>query len=538
MTAAAVTSTPPQTAAAAHRALVQALLEPARYPHAVKRVELIETHISSVLLTGRFAYKIKKPLDLGFLDFTTLTARRYFCEEELRLNRRLAPRIYLGVVSIGGTAESPQIGATDSVIEYAVKMVEFPQESLLDRMLADAALQPQHIDLLAAAVASFHARTARVSGNDEYGSAARIGAPMRQNFMQLRSVVGPEENAVLDRLARWSEERHAALTAAMEERRRQGYVRECHGDLHLGNIALVDGEVQIFDCIEFDPDLRWIDVMNEMAFLVMDLYARGRPDYAARLLNGWLEISGDYAGMRLLPYYLVYRAMVRAKIARIRAAQASLAASQRQAALAEYAERIELAQAFAAAPRPALIITRGVSGSGKTTVTQPLLQALGALRLRSDVERKRLHRLAREAHTSSAPGAGIYGEATTRATYDELQRLARLTLGAGFSTIVDATFLQRSRREPFRALAAELDIPFLILDCDAEPALLRERVARRRETGVDASEATIAVLERQLRSAEALDGQEAPYAIRIDTQRDDMAQVVVRVRAFLERMRA
>ena len=509
--------------------LLAALMRPESYPHEVGRIERIDTHISTVLLTGTYAYKIKKPLDLGFLDFTTLPSRRHFCEEELRLNRRLAPGLYLDVVAICGTPESPRLCSPEAggAIEYAVRMKQFPQQGLLDRMLDNGELTRQHVDALAQIIADFHAEAGCAGEDDRYGSPAGLEVLMRQNFDQLRELpASAEERAELDEIERWSLNEHAALTPLMALRQRHGRVRECHGDLHLGNIALIDGAIQVFDCIEFNAELRWTDVAAEIAFLVMDFSSRSRPDLGARFLNAYLEISGDYEVARLLPYYLVYRAMARAKVACIHSHQAGLTARQRKTSRAEFSSHLRLARTFTARRQPCLIITHGVSGSGKTTVTQPLVEHLGALRLRSDLERKRLHGMAGAAHSGSAIGAGLYAEAATQATYDELHRLARLLIDCGWPVIVDAAFLKRKLRDWFRALAAETNVPFLLLECHADPDELRRRVAQRAAAGTDASEATLAVLEMQFSSAEPLAVEERSTALAIDTRRDDGQNVI------------
>ncbi len=509
--------------------MIGALTDRNRYPHPVERVQLIETHISYVLLTGRFAYKIKKPLDLGFLDFSTLAARRYYCGEELRLNRRFAPQLYLDVVAISGPDADPRMEGAGPAIEYALKMVEFPQRALLDAVLARGELLPGHIDELATALAAFHLAAARAQPGDAYGDAAHIRAPMEQNFAQLRPLLASAaESGRLDALRRWSQCEQDRLDALFAARHRAGFVRECHGDLHLGNIALVDGSPQMFDCIEFDPNLRWIDMMSELAFLDMDLAQRGRPDYAARVLNGYLEITGDYEGLRLLRYYLVYRALVRAKIARLRASQedSSAAAGSAAAHRREYEAYAGFAQRVIVARRKALIVTHGLAGSGKTTYSQAVLEGLSALRLRSDVERKRQHGLAALARTGAQLGTGIYDEAATRSVYAELMRLAHVALEAGYPVIVDATFLERWQRDAFRRLAADLAIPFCILDCRAEQAILRQRIARRGQGAGDASEATAAVLERQIETRDAIEPDELADVLGVNTERQPPGDIV------------
>ena len=311
-----------------------------------KSVALIETHISYVLLTGQFAYKIKKAVELGFLDFRTLAARRFYCDEELRLNRRFAPELYLDVVAITGSVEAPVFGGTGPAIEYAVKMREFAQDGLASQVLGRGELSAPHIDTLAAKVAAFHhaACVANVSG--PFGVPASVLRTALQNFAQIRSLLNTQaEVSELAALAAWTEREHAACIAAMARRRGEGFVRECHGDLHLGNIAFVEGELTIFDGIEFNEEMRWIDVMSEIAFTAMDLRDRGRPDLAHRFLNAYLEITGDYDGLSVLRFYIVYRAMVRAKISRLRADQ--LGASDAQAAaLAEYRGYLNMARAL------------------------------------------------------------------------------------------------------------------------------------------------------------------------------------------------
>jgi len=500
--------------------LIAALREPARYAHAVDRVDLLQTHISCILLAGDFAYKIKKPVDLGFLNFSTLDARRYYCEEELRLNRRTAPALYLDVVGIGGSADAPVLGGGGPAIEYALRMRRFAQEDLLDRIARRGALVPQHIDALARGIAAFHARIARAGAAPGFGDPERILAPALQNFEQLLPLAGAKGDiAQLARLRDWTAREHAALAATFAARKRDGWVRECHGDLHLGNIALLDGVPTAFDGIEFNADFRWIDVMSEIAFLVMDLLDHGLARLAFRFLNAYLEASGDYAGLRVLRFYLVYRALVRAKVSGLRAHQSGVAAREKSDVEHEHRRYLHLAERLAAPRHAALLIMHGLSGSGKTTIAQGLAEALGAVRLRSDVERKRLHGLDAQARSGSALDAGLYAPAAGERTYARLAALAREVLAARYPVIVDATFLRRVERERFAVLAREAGATFLIADCAAPAPTLRARVAARERDATDASEAGVAVLERQLATAEPLAADEAGHTLTIDAER-------------------
>ena len=473
--------------------LVTALLDRERYPHAAKRVHLIETHISWVLLAGRYAYKIKKSVDLGFLNFTSLALRRDYCKEEIRLNRRLAPQLYLDVIPIGGTPETPVFGAKPA-IEYAVRMRRFPTSKQLDRLAAGSKLLPAHIDSLAVTIAQFHIGLPAAETASPLGTAAAAHAAVSKSFEQLQAALaGGEDEPSVVALHRALQAEYNKCKYRLEQRHKRGFIRECHGDLHLGNIALIRNQPTPFDCIEFNPALRWIDVMNEVAFTVMDLLHYQRPELAFRFLNAYLESTGDYGAVPLLRYYVAYRAVVRAMVNAIRAGQTSLAERARTEAIADCRDFVALATQRLAWDRPALIITHGLPGSGKTTFSQMALERLQAIRIRSDVERKRLFGLAPLADSSALAGA-IYTANATQQTYARLHELARELLSAGIAVIVDAAFLKRHERELFRGLAHELSVPFAIASLQASTTALKVRITRRRNESNDASEADLAVL--------------------------------------------
>ncbi|HJV93676.1 MAG TPA: AAA family ATPase [Azonexus sp.] len=505
--------------------------DPALYLDASGPVDLLETHISYVLLAGSHAYKIKKAVNLGFLDFSTLARRHEFCEEELRLNSRLAPDLYQAVVAITGSPVAPRLNGPGEAIEYAVQMQRFPQDALLDRQLSEGRLDAAAIDQLADTLADFHGRIARAPPDNPFGTPQAVWAPMAQNFDQLRTLLpDPGHASHLDQLETWSRQRFSQLNRLLVSRSRAGWIRECHGDLHLGNIARVDRELHIFDCIEFSHELRWIDVFSEIAFLVMDLEERGRPDYGQRFLNRYLEATGDYRGLPLLDFYKVYRALVRAKICAIRDQQHPSSGPGPQ--LAD-GERYLAYAAQAIQPRqPCLLLMHGVAGSGKTWLAGQLLEELGALRIRSDVERKRLRGLTPAARSHSGLGSGIYDPATTTATYGQLLELANDILAADYPVVVDAANLQAWQRTAFRQLAATWRVPFVILACTAPSAALLARIAERQATSGEASEADQAVLAHQMQTREALSPEEEACCLHIDTAAPLPADLHRRLRAI------
>ncbi|MEW8505195.1 MAG: AAA family ATPase [Candidatus Thiodiazotropha sp.] len=476
-----------------------------------ERVEHIETHISHLLLVGERAYKIKKPVDLGFLDYSTLEKRRRYCEEELRLNRRLAPQLYLRVVGIGGTLENPIIDADDEIFEYALEMRRFKQQDLLSHNLPDN----DAIDCLSRQVADFHLSAARVADGQPYGKPDHVIGPMLENFRLIRGLKQPLfEMDRLNALQTWTEQQTLTLKPLLEERCDAGHIRECHGDLHLGNITRFEGEITAFDGIEFNPDLHWIDTLSDLAFLLMDLQYRGMNAAADRLLNGYLEKTGDYAGLPLLRFYLLYRAMVRAKVSAIRATQAGLQHDEWEGQLEEYHSYLDLAESVIRHPPASLLLTHGVSGSGKSVVSGWLAEQLMAIRIRSDVERRRLF----PDQDETAQCKARYSEEATRTTYNHLAGMAKQLLRSGFSVIIDATCLASWQRELFLQLAQSQQAPLVIIDCQADETLLRDRIRHRLEQGVDASEADFEVLKLQQAQRQPLSSTELERTIRIDSE--------------------
>jgi aminoglycoside phosphotransferase family enzyme/predicted kinase len=496
--------------------LIKALQQDAVHPHGIK---LVETHISWVLLTGDYAYKIKKPVNFGFLDFSTLAKREFYCREELRLNRRFAPEWYLDVLPITGSYSQPQMNGFGEPIEYAVRMRQFPSTQTLKDLAGQGQLSDALIDRIADKVAEFHNHSKHADNKTPYGDHRDIRHWIEENFQQLRPHL-TDRSLVdqLNRLEAWSRQEWTDKAQLMTLRKTQGFIRECHGDLHLDNIILVKDDVILFDCIEFNPKLYWIDVINDIAFLVMDLMHLGHNVYAYRLLNRYLEKTGDYKGLALLRYYFVYRALVRAKINVLRTCQLDQPILSEHIST-DYRVLTGLAELFIVKPCATLIITHGFSGSGKSTYTAQLTEKIKAIHLRSDVERKRLFDLTAEAVTASPLDGGLYSPQVGQMVYRRLAELAHSILAAGFTVIVDATFLKVDQRTLFFKLATDCQAKFLIIDFYADESVLCERIKQRRQ---DPSEATVEVLHRQQTSAEAFTKTELPYVIRVDTE-DDQA---------------
>jgi len=490
------------------------LSRPGCYPHPAKAVKVIETHISRVFLTGDYAYKVKKPVDLGFLDFTTLEARRRSCEDELRLNRRLAPQLYLDVVEIRGTPDAPHVGGEGPLLDYAVRMQQFSQERLASRVLARGELTADLIVGLARLLARFHADAPADAGRR--GTPAAVRASVMQNFEQIGAMLTrADDERALTRLRTWTDNEHERVRQLLARRHDEGRVREVHGDLHLGNIVLLDGVLTPFDCIEFNAGLRWNDVMSEVAFLVMDLADRGADALAYLFLDAYLAETGDYEGVGVLRYYMVYRALVRAKVHLMRATQTRDVGERRRLS-GEYRKYVRLATSFTRSAKPGMILMHGLTACGKSTMARELLQIFRSIRLRSDIERKRLAGLRAEETSDSPVGGGLYSADRSAATYERLAALAGTILQAGYTVIVDAAFLRRSQRSPFEALAESLGVPWIVLEIDVPEAVLRARVTARAAAGGDPSEATLEVLAAQRLTREPLTARERLHAVAID----------------------
>lgn len=498
--------------------LIQALRQAACYDHPVGDIEIHETHISWILLTGDYAYKIKKPVDFGsFLDFSTLEKRHALCEQEVRLNRRLAPSLYLDVVPVCGSPEAPRLNGDGVPFEYAVKMRQFSNRHLFSNLQAEGELSMELLDDLVDQLVDFHEQADRIETASHHGSADSTREIMAREFSLIgERLPGPDDGERLNALKERVNEMQARLAPVFAERHRDGFVRETHGDIHLGNAVRHQGRALLFDGIEFNDALRWNDVGCDLAFLLMDLEARGELMLARHALNRYLELSGDYALVRVLDYYKIYRALVRAKVAMLRYADPGVADDERTSLWSEYQRHLLLAEGYSEFRFPYLLIGVGVSGSGKSRFTGEMVRRLGGVRLRSDVERKRLYGFDPQAD-SQQEGVDIYTPEATERTYLHLARLSGTLFEAGLSVCIDATCLKQSQRELLADQAEARGLAVMIISFEADEATLRSRIEKRARLGGDPSEASLSVLERQLEHFEPFSEEERRHLVHLDT---------------------
>lgn len=491
------------------RGLDAAMRRSATYRHPAGRIVRIETHISIVYLAGRYAYKIIKPVAPGFADFTEAATRRHCCEAQMRLNKPLARALYLDVLPVVRTAGRLQPGANGTAIEYTVKMRRFDEAGLFSRLAERKALTPRDIDGAARRLADYHRRAPRDVPLARYGSAALLRTQIEAVNASLRANVS---HPALREISTWCAHQLDTHASAIDRRRADGFVRGCHGDLHLDNVVRWRGQIAMFDCIDFDDALRWIDVANDIAFLVMDLRARAGAHLSNRLLNRWLDVSGDHAALALMPLYVVYRALVRAWVAYLKGRNTS--ARKTSDAARDTQRYIEAACAEMQRPRPVLLLCHGYSGSGKSVASRALAELCGAVHLSSDVERKRL---VSSRERAGRLGVEHYTHDARDAIYDHLLGLASGVLKNGYSVIVDATFIGRIHRNAFFALAERLDVPVRMLDFHAERSVLAQRIEARKREVRDASDADTSTLALQLASADPLTEDERALTFTFDT---------------------
>lgn len=485
----------------------ESLLNSSVYPHsAPEPVELVETHISWVFLAGHFAYKLKKPIVNDFLDYSTLEKRHAACVHELNLGKRFAPELYIDVVPITIEEGIYRVDGDANPIDFAVRMRRFSSESLLSKRLESGVVSEQEIEQLGKSIARFHS-SATTANRERSGGLESICKRALENFESLKRSPLLTVTSTLLQVEEWTVSQWPILRDRFLIREQLGWIKECHGDMHCNNVVYFRDHWTLFDGIEFNDELSCIDTVSDIAFLVMDLIERKKNGLAWLMLNAYLEESGDYHGLSVLKWYLVYRAMVRAKVAMMRAEQVPESDPKHKRELESAIDYLNLAFEFTTTRQPQLWITHGFSGSGKTHGSRWAIRELGMIRLRSDVERKRLFHLSHSeigSHVTPKDRQELYSVSATEATYRSLWSLSRELLHGGFSVLVDATFLRQSERKRFSDLAKSLEMPFRILDFQNHLSVLEQRIRDRKSTGIDASDADVEVLHKQIKNHDPL----------------------------------
>lgn len=499
--------------------LIEALKNTSIYPHIATDIEVIETHLSWVLLTGPFAYKIKKPLALGFQDFTTLEKRKQYCEWEVQFNQALAAGIYIEVVALYGTPDKPSFTPDGPVLEYAVKMHEFPQENLLRVYAEQNKLTKRHVESIANTLASFH-QQAQICPNDQpFGEPDEIFSPVKDNFETLKALAIAEPCLeTLEHIEKWATASFAELRSLLKQRKTNGFVRACHGDLHLGNIVLLKNEPVIFDCIEFNESFRFTDVMNDVAFLAMDLDQVGKFTLSNLFVNRYIELTQDYEGLKLLRFYQCYRAVVRAKVIALLLGQLDKTTKEALHLQTQFVSFIKLAQSYTNDFKPEVMMMMGPSGSGKTLYSEELLaENQATIRLRSDWIRKQLFGVDVKARSTPLEKEKLYSEQATQMLYQQLQKMAALIIESKHSVIIDATCLKEWQRALFHAVATQYHVNFKIYLFICQIDVLEQRIIDRATHG-DISDADLIVLAKQMDEAEPLNEMEEAVTMFIDAE--------------------
>jgi aminoglycoside phosphotransferase family enzyme/predicted kinase len=456
-------------------------LTSAAYPHPAADVRMVQTHISWVLLAGDYAYKIKKPVDFGFVDYSTLERRRVMCEEEVRLNRRLCHRIYLGVAPISRDASGiVAVGGRGEVVEYAVQMTRVPESAMMPSLLETGAWTDDHLRALAERLARFHGDADAGASIAPFGGVDAIAGNWEENFEQVDAYIGRtitrEQQAALRRYVHESLQRRAVLFA---ERVRAGRIRDCHGDLRADSVALLDdGSICIMDCIEFNERFRYGDVASDVAFLAMDLEFRGYRRASLELVSAYLERARDETLTAVLDFYRAYRACIRGKVESMLLDEKEIGDEQKEAAEQRARRYFELALSYTERHEPVLVIMSGLSGSGKSYAAAPLAGALGAALVRSDDVRRSVDAAAAPA----AYGEGAYASEGRERVYDAMLKRAAGHLEAGLGVVLDATFGTRRLRGVARGLAAEFGVRFLAVEVIAAEEVIRARMEAREST--------------------------------------------------------
>jgi hypothetical protein len=466
--------------------LVKALLEPRAYPEMPGKIELVQTQMSFVFLTKEFVYKVKKAVNLGYLDYTSLDKRQFYCQREVELNRRLCPEVYLGVVPIARQKGAIIIGGRGEVIEYAVKMRRLPREAMMDVLLANNRVSPEMVTRVAQKLAAFHQKAETNAEISAFGEIKAITQNTDENFSQTEKYIGKtvsQDN--YQHIKNYTDSFIQKNIPLFQKRVREGRIRDCHGDLHAAHICFTDG-ICIYDCIEFNDRFRYCDVASEIAFLAMDLDHYGRADLSRALVSAYVAESRDRELLELLGFYKGYRAYVRGKVESFKLDDPYIPPAEKRRTLEIATSYFDLAHAYTRS-RPTLFITTGLVGTGKTLLAQALAKRLGLAVISSDVTRKQLAGIPVTEHRFEEFDSGIYSAEFSRKTYDKMFSEAGDILSEGGSVILDASFIKAEERLKAKRLAEETGADFFIIECTLDEASIKQRLARRleRETTSD-----------------------------------------------------
>ncbi len=505
---------------------IQGLLSPEAYPHTPKSVELRQTHISYVFLADDLVYKVKKPLDLGFLDFSTLEKRLHFCEEEVRLNRRLCDETYLDVVPVVGTSGGVRVEAEGEPIEYAVKMRRLPDEGMMTSLLENNAVTHNQVRQLAETIAKFHASSERSDEIDELGGFETVKVNWQENFDQTVAVIGRTiSQEQFDDIRRFIDREVRESADLFRLREREGRIRDCHGDMRSDAVCFVDDGVCIYDCIEFNERFRYSDVASDIAFLAMDLEFRGHQAVSDELLGSYIGATEDSTLPLLLPFYKCYRAYVRGKVDGFQLDQPEIHEEQKRS-VAEGARRyFDLAHRYATqVTPPTLVVMSGLTGTGKSHLANALAARLGTAVYSSDVVRKALLGLEATERRWEPFGAGIYNEETTEQTYDALLANAQSWLERSKPVILDASYLKRDERLAARQLATQTKARFRVIETAVDEETIRGRLAERAEEK-SVSDGRWEIYQGQTSAREAVNELPAEAHLSVDTARPLVDQI-------------
>lgn len=498
-----------------HSFLVECMTRPQFYPDAVaSSITVLQTHISYIFLTGNYAYKLKKPVNLGFLDFSTLEKRRYYCEQELALNQPIAPDIYLEVLPITQDNETLEINGMGEIIDYVVKMHQFPQSALLSEMQKAGDLTEEMLAELGKKVAQFHRQAKTNHYIRQFGEPEEIAEAIQNNYQQTEKYIGvAQSQQKFQETKAFTDQFFQRYYDLLKQRENNHFIRECHGDLHLKNICWWHGQIQLFDRIEFNEPFRFVDVMYDVAFTVMDLQFRDRADLGTVFLNHYLEYTGDWEGVQVLPLYLTRQAYVRGKVNSLMLDDPEIAESDKQYAQQQASKYYYLAWQYTQPQLGRFWMMSGLSGSGKTTVAREIAKQHNGIHLRSDAVRKHLAGIDVEATGSQE----IYSSEMSEKTYAKLLELGTLLVRQGWQVILDAKYDRQHLREAVIATAEKNDVSLQIIYCDAPMEILRDRVAKRQG---DISDVTPNLLAQQQANAEPFTQKEQSYLTTVDTSQD------------------